>query len=101
MSATATATVATPALAGSDRVPVSSVLYGRTFRVHVNDTDAMAWGSVDGGQVYNTYLRRQADSNYAHNRDSLDAYGSHWAGPYVPTNHSCQHSVLDLLNVAP
>jgi hypothetical protein len=38
-----------PGLAGSDRVPVSSVLYGRTFRVHVNDTDAMVWGSVDGG----------------------------------------------------
>ena len=31
---------------------------------------------------------------------ALDAYGSHWAGPYVATNHSCQHSVLDLLNVA-
>jgi predicted alpha-1,6-mannanase (GH76 family) len=51
------------------------------------------------GGAYNTYLRRQADSNYANNRDSIDAYGSHWAGPYVPTNHSCQHSVLDLLNV--
>ena len=50
------------------------------------------------GGAYTTYLRRQADSAYANNRDSLDAYGSHWAGPYVPTNHSCQHSVLDLLN---
>jgi hypothetical protein len=51
------------------------------------------------GGAYNAYLRRQADSNYANNRDSIDAYGSHWAGPYVHTNHSCQHSVLDLLNV--
>ncbi|MFG1605452.1 glycoside hydrolase family 76 protein [Actinoplanes sp. NPDC049265] len=51
------------------------------------------------GGAYNTYLRRQADSNYANNRDSIDAYGSHWAGPRVATNHSCQHSVLDLLNV--
>jgi hypothetical protein len=55
--------------------------------------------SASGG-AYTTYLRRQADSNYANNRDSLDSYGSHWAGPFVPTNHSCQHSVLDLLNVA-
>ena len=53
------------------------------------------------GGVYNGYLQRQADSNYANNRDTLDAYGSHWAGPFVATNHSCQHSVLDLLNTAP
>jgi predicted alpha-1,6-mannanase (GH76 family) len=53
------------------------------------------------GGAYNAYLQRNADSNYAGNRDTLDAYGSHWAGPYVPTNHSCQHSVLDLLNAAP
>jgi uncharacterized protein YyaL (SSP411 family) len=50
------------------------------------------------GGPYTTYLRRQADSAYAHDRDALDSYGSHWAGPFVPTNHSCQHSVLDLLN---
>jgi hypothetical protein len=53
------------------------------------------------GGAYNTYLQRQADSNYTKNRDTLDAYGSHWAGPFVPTNHSCQHSVVDLLNAAP
>jgi predicted alpha-1,6-mannanase (GH76 family) len=53
------------------------------------------------GGAYTAYLRRQADSNHARNRDTLDAYGSHWAGPYVPTNHSCQHSVLDLLNATP
>jgi hypothetical protein len=53
------------------------------------------------GGVYNDYLRRQADTNYANNRDSLDEYGSHWAGPFVATNHSCQHSVVDLLNAAP
>jgi predicted alpha-1,6-mannanase (GH76 family) len=52
------------------------------------------------GGAYGAYLRRQADSAYANDRDSLDAYGSHWAGPYVPTNHSCQHSALDLLNAA-
>jgi hypothetical protein len=53
------------------------------------------------GGVYNDYLRRQADTNYTNNRDSLDEYGSHWAGPFVATNHSCQHSVVDLLNAAP
>jgi predicted alpha-1,6-mannanase (GH76 family) len=53
------------------------------------------------GRPYDGYLRRQADSAYARNRTSFDAYGSHWAGPYLTTNHSCQHSVLDLLNAAP
>ncbi|GAA3934860.1 glycoside hydrolase family 76 protein [Actinoplanes auranticolor] len=53
------------------------------------------------GRPYDGYLRRQADSAYARSRTSFDAYGSHWAGPYVNTNHSCQHSVLDLLNAAP
>ena len=53
------------------------------------------------GGAYTTYLRRNADSNYANNRNALDAYGSHWAGPYLSTNHSCQHSALDLLNAAP
>ncbi|GAA4207012.1 glycoside hydrolase family 76 protein [Streptosporangium oxazolinicum] len=59
-----------------------------------------ALNTVTGG-AYNTYLRRNADTAYAGNRDSLDSYGSHWAGPFVPTNHSCQHSALDLLNAAP
>ncbi|WP_233625573.1 glycoside hydrolase family 76 protein, partial [Actinoplanes sp. ATCC 53533] len=39
-----------PALSPSDRVPVTTTLYGRAFKVHVNDTDAMAWGSVENGQ---------------------------------------------------
>jgi hypothetical protein len=53
------------------------------------------------GGAYNTYLRRNADTAYASDRDALDSYGSHWAGPFVPTNHSCQHSAVDLLNAAP
>jgi predicted alpha-1,6-mannanase (GH76 family) len=53
------------------------------------------------GRPYDAYLRRQADSAYTRNRTGFDAYGSHWAGPYVSTNHSCQHSALDLLNAAP
>ncbi|TDV47775.1 glycoside hydrolase family 76 protein [Actinophytocola oryzae] len=38
-----------PALAGSDREPVSSTLYGRRFSLHVNDNDAMGWAAVTGG----------------------------------------------------
>jgi predicted alpha-1,6-mannanase (GH76 family) len=53
------------------------------------------------GGAYNTYLQRNADSAYAHDRDTLDFYGSHWAGPFTSTNHSCQHSAVDLLNAAP
>ncbi|MET0414984.1 MAG: glycoside hydrolase family 76 protein [Actinoplanes sp.] len=53
------------------------------------------------GGAYNTYLQRNAASAYASSRDSLDFYGSHWAGPFRGTNHSCQHSALDLLNAAP
>jgi hypothetical protein len=39
-----------PALSPVDRIPVSATLYGRSFTVHVDDTDAMAWGSVENGQ---------------------------------------------------
>jgi hypothetical protein len=53
------------------------------------------------GGVYNTYLQRNADSAYAMDRDTIDSYGSHWAGPFGGTNHSCQHSAVDLLNAAP
>jgi len=56
--------------------------------------------SATGG-AYNAYLQRNADSAYANDRDSLDSYGSHWAGPFRGTNHSCQHSAVDLLNAAP
>src|ERR1700733_13611135 len=38
-----------PGLATADRVPVSATLFGRVFKLHVNDTDAMAWGSVENG----------------------------------------------------
>jgi glycosyl hydrolase family 76 len=53
------------------------------------------------GGIYNTYLTRNADSAYAHARDSIDMYGSRWTGPFTGTNHACQHSALDLLNTAP
>jgi predicted alpha-1,6-mannanase (GH76 family) len=52
------------------------------------------------GGAYNAYLQRNADSAYLNDRDTIDAYGSHWAGPRTATNHSCQHSAVDLLNAA-
>jgi hypothetical protein len=38
-----------PALAPGERVPVQATLSGRTIRLHVDDTDAMGWASIDGG----------------------------------------------------
>jgi predicted alpha-1,6-mannanase (GH76 family) len=60
-------------------------------------------GALNGavGGAYNGYLQRNADSAYVNDRDTLDAYGSHWAGPRTATNHSCQHSAVDLLTAAP
>ncbi|GAA0583856.1 glycoside hydrolase family 76 protein [Paractinoplanes ferrugineus] len=55
---------------------------------------------VTGG-AYDDYLRRNADSAVGKDRNSIDAYGSHWAGPYLSTGHGCQHSAVDLLNAAP
>lgn len=51
---------------------------------------------------YTDYLARQAEAAHANDRDSLDAYGPHWNGPYVAPGdgHGCQHSALDLLNAA-
>ncbi|WP_250036361.1 glycoside hydrolase family 76 protein [Paractinoplanes maris] len=53
------------------------------------------------GGVYGGYLQRQANSAFTRDRNSLDEYGIHWAGPFVPSAHACQHAALDLLNVAP
>lgn len=50
------------------------------------------------GGAHGAYLRRNADTAWANDRDSIDRYGSHWAGPRTGSNHSCQHSALDLLN---
>ncbi|MFD6420645.1 glycoside hydrolase family 76 protein [Streptomyces sp. NPDC060198] len=40
-----------PATATSDRVPVSSTLYGRTVRLHLSDNDVMGWASIEGGSA--------------------------------------------------
>jgi predicted alpha-1,6-mannanase (GH76 family) len=50
---------------------------------------------------YSTYLKRQADSAYAKDRNPQDAYGLHFAGPLDSIDGARQHSALDLMNAAP
>lgn len=60
-------------------------------------------GALNGGlddHPYTAYLDRQADAAYTKDRADGDIYGSHWNGPLTESNHSCQHSALDLLNAA-
>jgi predicted alpha-1,6-mannanase (GH76 family) len=38
-----------PALSPGDRNPVSATIFGRTLRLHFDDTDAMGWASIENG----------------------------------------------------
>ncbi|TCC27374.1 glycoside hydrolase family 76 protein [Kribbella speibonae] len=38
-----------PALAPTDRAPVSTTLFGRTITLHFDDDDAMGWASIENG----------------------------------------------------
>ncbi|MFF9479589.1 glycoside hydrolase family 76 protein [Streptomyces sp. NPDC014733] len=54
------------------------------------------------GHPYDGYLKTQADTAYAKDRNARDQYGPHWNGDRGDgPGHGCQHSALDLLNAAP
>ena len=47
------------------------------------------------GRPYQEYLVRQAESNYANNRNLMNQYGLHFAGPFTKAEANHQHSAVD------
>lgn len=52
------------------------------------------------GRPYRPWLIAQTEANYQHNRNSLDQYGVHWAGPFDKADAARQHSTLEVFTAA-
>lgn len=52
------------------------------------------------GRPYRPWLIAQTDANYQRNRNSLDQYGVHWAGPFDKADAARQHSTLEVFTAA-
>jgi predicted alpha-1,6-mannanase (GH76 family) len=76
-----------PGVATGDRVPVSATLFGRTFELHFDDTDAMAWGSVeDGDPGDEVWLDRSMDGGRT--------WESRLGSTTVPAGHSRHRTLM-------